>query len=339
MENIPENENRYDDLEQLLAESSPRARASVEVESAVRAAVRSEWETMITKRRHQRLAGFGIAASVLIFVLGTGLFSTSGPPAPTVAAWERVAGSVSVETSSGESGLAQPGSTIARGTTVTTDKSAGAAILWGGQISLRMNGETTLHLLSDSRIELVEGEIYVDTRETEGSGALLRIDAADAEIQHVGTQYMVAYRNRSLSAIVRSGSIEVAESGSTQQTSEGQMVTRHDSGAWSQRPVDSFGSTWKWAEEISPRLDVQGQSLWAVLDWAARETGREVYYASREARVLAESKTLESDTQMEVVTALQVVTMTSDLRALVDGARIIVDMKQSAAPSGAKAVP
>ena len=57
MENIPENENRYDDLEQLLAESSPRARASAEVESAVRAAVRSEWETMITKRRHQRLAG------------------------------------------------------------------------------------------------------------------------------------------------------------------------------------------------------------------------------------------------------------------------------------------
>lgn len=339
MENTPENENRYDELEQLLAGSSPRARASADVESAVRATVRAEWETMTTKRRHQRLASFGIAASVLIFVLGTGLFSTSGPQAPSVALWERVTGVVSVETHDDEPERAQPGTAIAAGTTATTAQTAGAAILWGGQMSLRMNSETTLRVISDSRIELLQGEIYVDTRETQGIGAALRIDVAGAEIQHIGTQYMVAYRNRLLTAVVRSGSIEVAGSGPTQQTPRGQLVTRRDSGEWSRQSVDTFGSAWKWAEELSPRLDVQGQSLWAVLDWAARETGREVYYASREARVLAESKTLESDTQMEVVTALQVVTMTSDLRALVDGARIIVDLKQIAAPSKTEAVP
>lgn len=341
MDNSSEDNQRYDELERLLAASAPRPRASDEVESAVRSAVQSEWENMIAERRYRHMAAFGIAASLLIFVLATGLFSSRAAQAPTVGQWERVAGAVSVETADGHSAPAKPGSVVAAGTRLISATNAGGAILWSGQMSLRINEDTSLRVLSDGHIELEHGELYIDTRAADESqsGPPLTIEVAGFEIQHVGTQYMVGYRNRSVTAVVRSGSIEVTGSGPRQWAPKGQSLTRRGSDDWAQQSVATFGNAWSWAEELSPRLHVQGQPLGVILAWAAKETGREVYYASKEARVLAESKTLESDTQLEVVTALQVVTRTSDLRALIDGARIIVDLKQRAVSPKPQAVP
>lgn len=342
MEDPSKNRNKPDELALLFAESTPRAPAPPDAEQTVRAAIQAEWETVVRKRKQQRFVALGIAASLLASVLAAVLFSNSATPGAQLAIIERISGTVMVATGNQQPRRASVEDSVAIGSTVGSDGGGSVALSWQGQISLRLDRGTIIRLISEKQIELLQGGLYVDTQASasvEQPAPELRIDAAGIQLKHLGTQYMMEFRDNLLTASVRSGSVALTREGNEQIAPAGNAITMATDGVWSQGKIETFGSAWAWAEDISPKLHVQGQSLSLVLDWAARETGREIYYASRAARVLAESKTMQSDADLEVVTALQVLTMTSDLRAMVDGARIIVDLKKNAAGSDPTGVP
>lgn len=114
-------------------------------------------------------------------------------------------------------------------------------------------------------------------------------------MEHIGTQYMVTSNANEVSIAVREGGIRyLGKSGTVTShalKNEAELIKINRSGLASRRTIPTSGEQWRWVNNIAPDFSTEGKSLLMILNWAARETGRQISFATEEIRQQAEAET------------------------------------------------
>lgn len=276
-------------LEALLRGAGPRRQPPLEAATQVRAAVEAEWRAMVATRRAQRrrqLTPWAVAASVALVAVGAWLLLPQrATPSPMVASAARVEGDVQWRDGTGDawSPLA-PSAGLAQGAELRTAAKGRVALRRKDGVEIRLDSDSALQLAALDAARLDAGRAYVDA----GVGPTSQASAFTLHtrlgvVRHLGTQYLVEVTPRALSVAVREGSVAVERGNDPVIARAGESVVVADAGPVSRGHVEPRDARWLWTEAVAPGFAIAGRSLDDFLDWASRETGRRLVYASPEA--------------------------------------------------------
>jgi ferric-dicitrate binding protein FerR (iron transport regulator) len=284
-----------DELARLLAHAGPRARPRLAAETAAYETLRAEWLELTARRRRHRIAFGASAAALLIGVaLGLGVLRARDDAslAAPLATIERIEGSQvswrdersSAKTITGESDIVRVGQSL------STGADSRAALSWRGGGSLRLDENTRVDLVSERSVRLVSGALYFDSaadhptsgRTAASSFATPAIETPAGQVVHVGTQFMLNIDAGEVVLSVREGRVRLSGDGFEITVDSGEQLDFDANGVRAQRSIDSFDTSWNWAQEIAPQPNMDGRTERDILSWVARETGRRIVYDSAE---------------------------------------------------------
>jgi ferric-dicitrate binding protein FerR (iron transport regulator) len=299
----------------------PAARAE-----RVRAAVHAEWQSSLRRRTIRRRLLF---ASVMFAVLSTGVVLLNRPgvvvdrsarPATgeQVAVVERIDGTMA--------GLSL-NDVVRSGGWIETDEKTRVALRFSDGTSLRLDAGTRLRPLASAVIELSMGAVYVDTGRQSGP---FEVRTALATARDIGTQFEVRVLDGSVRLRVRTGAVELTDSGRSVTGRGGTEITWSGAGAVS-RPIAPHGPDWEWTARVAPPLQIEGVALADFLARVGHEHGLEVRYADpalgREASDIILHGSVDG---LSWPDAADVAIRTSGLQHRFEGAELLV-LRQGAA--------
>ena len=296
------------DLAALLRAVGPREQPSAEMTAEVRAAVAAEWRAAVaarpaasqsamqpTAQRRRVQPWLAIAASVTAVALAIGFalprLNDSTEPLATVA---RVDGRVEIR-HEGEAAW-QPmtaGASVAEADVIRTLDDGRVAVRRQDGLEVRLDAATQLAFNAEERATLVAGRVYVDAgRPGTGTGSFI-LRTPQGDVRHLGTQYSASLQGSVLQVAVREGSVAIERGQSPVVARAGEALRVATDGLVQRSSVPAYGDAWRWAEAAAPQFAIEGRSLDEFLAWAARETGRDVVYASADAAREAEATRLK----------------------------------------------
>jgi ferric-dicitrate binding protein FerR (iron transport regulator) len=333
--NMKGTENRPGDqadlLEDLFRNVSSRERPSRADEQAVRKAIHAQWAQMTRRRKIRRAAiAFASAASVVLAVI-VGLNLTQSPelpgPAIELAVIEKKTGTV--ESTLATANISQPlasDSVIGTGQSITTGSDSRLGVRWISGESVRLDQNTDILVHSATEIELLVGQIYLDTDQADSdSGLVIRTPAG--AVRHLGTRYLTSVGDSGLSVSVREGRVQLQAAGLNALAEAGEQMNLDSNGVYRRASIPTFGPLWQWTESLAPAFASDGRTMDEFLDWVARESGRELEYRSASAEEMARGTILRGKVDMEPMKALSVVLQTSDLESEINGGSIVVSVR------------
>lgn len=319
------------DLERVLQSVGRREKPPADVERAVREHLRTEWRAVVAergRRSRQRtyfaLAAGIVAAAVAVWALAPRL-QDSGDAIATLALatgdvrvtsgwldrWHGVAG----------------GQTLSEGQTLATGATGRGALALPSGISARLDHDSRLVVAAVDRLVLERGTLYIDSGTA--PAASLDVVTPSGTVRHIGTQYEVQLLDSRVQVSVRDGMIEWRSSrGDVERSGSGEQLTITSDGRVERSAVPVYGTAWDWTLAAAPAIDIEGLPLAQFLAWAARETGREVIYASPEAEAEAAGIVVHgSITGLTPVEALAAVLATTSVQADTAGGVLVVDSR------------
>jgi FecR protein len=326
-----------DDIARLLRNAGKRAVPPPDLVERVRTQVHAVWREELARRRRRRL--FAVAASVLTLTgAGWWMLQQRGASAPlVVASIERGSADLTLHGgSTPDGGSLQPavGATVSVGDRLETGPDAGAVLRLASGAdankSLRLAPGTSIAWVAPGQVRLLGGQLYMDAGNgTPGAGPVLAIEAAGVRVQHVGTRFLVALSDTHVDVKVRDGTVRIEGAGEVallQGGEQGRMALGTSGVTPVQRlPVGSSGEEWSWVDELAPGLDIDEQSLWSVLQRAAREGGLEVRFESAQVEQQARETVLHGPAlEMSPRQALDAVLVTTAYVAEPDGSGLLV---------------
>jgi ferric-dicitrate binding protein FerR (iron transport regulator) len=272
-------------IEQLLREVGVRDVPAPGVMEEVREAVHGEWRQMVEQRgRRKRFIGYAIAATVAgvaVAVTFTVLFVSQ--PAVMLAQVARVTGSLQVDPAGfGEWRAVLPGEQVKTGDTIRTDEGSSAALDFGNGVSLRIDAGSLIEFAAADRVALDHGGVYVDADPHGGAAHALIVETPYGSVRHLGTQYQVRASRNEIEVSIREGRVEIANAAGTHTGVAGEQLRVAREGDLSRGTISPHDPVWQWAARIAPAFDIEHQPLTNFLDWVARETGKQVVYATPE---------------------------------------------------------
>jgi ferric-dicitrate binding protein FerR (iron transport regulator) len=297
-----------DELARLLAHASPRARPRREAQTAAYETLRAEWLELTARRRRGRIA-FGVAAAALLIgvavVLGTLRAPVDAVLAAPLATIERIEGSQvswrdehsTARTITGEADIVRVGQSL------STGAESRAALSWRDGGSLRLDENTRVDLVSERSVRLVTGDLYFDSAAEQpapGRTAAVPIEKLGVEtpagrIVHVGTQFMLSVDAGEVVLSVREGQVRLSGDGFEITVNSGEQLDIDANGVRARRSIESYDTSWNWAQEIAPQPNMDGRTERDILSWVARETGRRIVY---------DSPATEASTRVSIVRGL-----------------------------------
>jgi ferric-dicitrate binding protein FerR (iron transport regulator) len=316
------------DLERVLKSVGLREKPPADVERSVREHVRAEWRSVVAERgrRGRRRTYFALAASIVAAAVA---FWASGPrPGEPVATLALATGDVRVTAGWFDSwhGVAG-GQPLLEGQTLETGATGRGALTLPDGISARVDRGSRLVVAAADRLVLERGTLYVDS----GSEPTSPLDVVTptGTVSHVGTQYEVRLLDSSVRVSVRDGMIEWRSSrGDVERSASGEQLMIRDDGRVERSSVPAYGAEWDWTLEAAPAIDIEGLPLAQFLAWAARETGRELVYASPKAEAEAAGIVVHgSITGLTPAEALDAVLATTSVHANAAGGNLVVDSR------------
>ncbi|HEU4517524.1 MAG TPA: FecR family protein [Steroidobacteraceae bacterium] len=319
------------DLERVLKSAGLREKPPADVERDVREHLRGQWRDVVAdrNRRSRQRTVFALAAGVLAAVFGLWALVPRLAESPaTVGSVAVVAGDVRVT-----SGLfdrwhaVTAGQALVEGQALETGSNGRSALSLPGGISARIDRGSRLIVASADRLELERGTIYVDSGTAPLPAAPLDVVTASGTVRHVGTQYEVRLLQAGVQVSVRDGTIEWrSRRGDVERSRSGERLTISEDGRVERTNVPGYGAAWDWAMEAAPAIEIEGMPLSQFLAWAARETGREVTYASPAIQSEAAGIVLHgSIAGLTPPEALDAVLATTSVRSQVSGGSLVVD--------------
>ena len=330
----PDDADRDANLVALLRAAGARPQPPAELTDAVRAAVAAEWREVVADRQpRRRVMPWLAAASLAAVAITATIVVTRAGRGSDVAIVARLQGAA--ELRHGSQGAWQPltaGAGLRDDDAIRTRPSSRIALLRADGLEIRLDGDATLTFDDVARAELSQGRVYVDAGRGGSGERAFTLETGFGSVRHVGTQYSATVSSDALTVAVREGAVAI-ESGSqpvVAQAGEQLAVTRD--GSIERRPVARFGDTWHWAEAVSPGFAIEGRSLDEFLGWAARETGRQLVYASPATATEAEATRLKGSVSgMSPDAALVAVLATApSLRMSVSGEQLRVESSEPA---------
>lgn len=264
----------------LLNLAGPRIRIPPEIERRVHARVHDEWRRSSAVARGMRRAiPFALAAAVLLAVaIGMRTPEVAVQPIGSVA---RVVG----DPLPGGT-ILTAGSTIHAGDTISSGPQ-GISIRLNNGVSIRLRENSQVVFKDAGELTLESGDLYADTGQAIYRSQHLVVHTPAATTTDVGTQFMVTYRSDAMSVAVREGMVDVASDKQSYTAVAGEKLTVNSANDIRTEEIPTSHDTWAWAEKLAPPYDIENRSLLDFLKWFARETGRELTFASNDVRVSA----------------------------------------------------
>ena len=319
------------DLEKVLKSAGLREKPPADVERAVREQVRGEWREAVAEhgRRNRRRTGFALAAGLVAAAVGVWSIAPGLSDAPVAIASVTFA-SKDVRVTSGwfdRWHAVAPGQALRAGQTLETGPSGRGALALVGGLSARIDHDSSLVAAAADRLVLERGTIYVDSGPASAAAPPLDVVTPAGTVRHVGTQYEVRLLDAGVRVSVRDGLIEWRSSGgSIERSAAGEQLTITREGRVERGSVSAYGPVWDWTLAAAPPIDIEDMPLSQFLAWAARETGREIAYASpdieREAAGIVVHGSIAGLSPPE---ALHAVLATTSVRVHVSRGNLVVD--------------
>lgn len=280
-----------DGIEALLREVGARDLPAPELMQKVRDAVHVEWRQMVEQRaRRRRFTGLAIAASVAGIALAVAFTTLMLPRSVVLAQVARVSGSLQIDTAgAGEWRPIVAGEQVKTGDIIRTDAGSSAALKLADGVSVRVAAGSLLELAAADRIALERGGLYVDAGKEHGSQDTLLVQTPFGSVRHLGTQYQVLTARDGIAVSVREGRVEIANTFGTHTAVAGEQVQVQSPDQVIRSQISPQDASWQWAVQIAPAMTIENQPLSGFLDWVARETGRQVVYASDAAHSQAQA--------------------------------------------------
>ena len=310
-----------DSVEILLRKAGRRPAPPSAVAAAVYEHTRGVWQSQALRRQLVRRAYALAAALVLVVVSGWGTWSRF--PHTTLAT--AAAGQDLLITHSHWHPLAaRRGGELYVGDEVLSG-AAGVVLRRTDGTEYRMARNSRLSFSSPSDVKLWRGSLFVQTNGTKRTRALVVVTDLGS-VEHIGTQFLVDRGNGGLMVAVRDG--QVAMHYAQHETVElraGQAATLDPRGDLHRWNVAAFDGVWDWADGLASPLDIDGQSLYAVLDQIAQRSGLVLNFATATAATEARELTLHgAPLALEPRDALNAVLATTTLQGAADGRQILV---------------
>ncbi|MCB1583947.1 MAG: FecR domain-containing protein [Xanthomonadales bacterium] len=275
-EHTPDKETKVD-IDALLKQIGSRTTPDAELTAKSKAKVQQHWQQMVQKQRQQRKQKYlwAMAASVLM-VFTVSLMNFNQPtPQPAATPFAVVQNSQgTAEYQQGNQWLPiEPNSTLVTGTRIRTLNDSHLNIQLSDHSELRIASNTSL-TTGSNMIELQHGQIYHDT-DVAQQAAALTIKTSQAEVQHIGTRYLVNKQNDVLKVAVRSGQVNMTSEDASDATTlqSNQVATLGTTGETKISTVNSYDGLWDWTFSAQPAYALNGKSLYEFVKWYAHQTG------------------------------------------------------------------
>jgi len=272
-----------DPVAQLLRKAGKRPVPPADMVERVRARVHAEWKQEVSRRRQRQF--LAIAASVFA-AIGAGwlmLQMNSSPTATLVAHLQDgtrvIAVGERVETGAGE------------GVVLVASPDIGSA-----GVSLRLAPHSAVAWSADKHVELLSGQIYVDSDTASADNHMLVVNAGAVRIEHVGTRYVASVDGGTLDVTVRDGTVRL-QTGEREallhQGEQGHLELRApDIDRIVRTTVSPSGTSWGWVDALAPQIAIENVDLHTVLVRLAHEAGLTVEYASPSVETAAHATVL-----------------------------------------------
>jgi hypothetical protein len=324
-------------LEQLLGKATPRPVPDPAVTAAARESVRAEWQTVSGRyRTRKRAIRFAVAATVVLgFFALFNTFRSNEVEAVQVASMQKSFGSIYVLGEQSQMTLASDLRAVHAGQTIVTGDDAGIALLWGRGGAVRLDRKTELEFRDDSSVFLRRGQIYFDsmpsdlTADVTGGGRdSFEVETPLGAVSHVGTQFMTAVTSSTLTVSVREGTVEVSRDDERFVAERGKQVSFTAGAAVLVLDIPEYGAAWDWIVATSPAISLDGKSADDFLQWAGRELGREIVYASDAVEQASKTARLHGEINRPPAEALGMRMATTGIAWRIEGGTIYVGEKE-----------
>lgn len=304
--------NGPDIVASLIQAAGRRTDPPADAYQQVLAAATEAFRGKVAERRGRNwmllAAAAGVAALAVAFLLQWNL-NTAQTPVARVA---RVIGTAERATRGGWKPMTESGGALVEGTKLRTLAGGAVALVLDGGASLRLAAATEVQMDGPRRLQLRSGTLYLDNAGNVGTGYQIETPAGTA--RDIGTQFELRVGDGVLRLRVREGRVEINRAGSLVNGSAGEQLDIDVLGGVSRSSIAAAGTAWQWAEAIAPAPEIDGQPATILLNWVARETGRNLHYESAVVETRAASVILHGNIQhLAPMDALDVMLATTDL--------------------------
>ena len=305
-----------DVLATLIRAGGRREAPPEEAYRIVLAAAESALRDKLRRRRRWRV-GLALAAAASVGFLSVLLYPALRQPAPQparVATIDRLDGLVAFRQSTSEdwTALDSARTVLKQGAQLRTGQKSGAGLIFHEQVSVRLSADSAIELTDLSEIRLQHGTIYVDTGAM--SSQPIEVVTPMGIAHHQGTQFELRYLPPTLQLRVREGRVVVDRASGEVLAEAGEGVIITAAGEVTRTAIASHDPAWQWSEALAPMPAFDGQSASVLLEWVARQTGRELRYVDPAAEQRAATAILHGQVgQLAPTEAMEVMLATTNL--------------------------
>jgi hypothetical protein len=218
-----------------------------------------------------------------------------------------------------------PGRAVHVGDSLRTGTNQRISIALDRGGSLRVAGDTVLRFDSAEVVALDRGMVYADSHVASEDHRGLVIHTELGSVTDVGTQFLVHVIPDHFEVAVREGRVDIAGNDTSYSIEAGDKLTIRDNLDTRYGHVSSTDEAWAWATEIAPGFDLENKFLFDFLEWAARETGKELVFANDDTLNQVKATTLIGDLRgFTPFEAIDLVITTTSFRYAIEEQRIFV---------------
>jgi ferric-dicitrate binding protein FerR (iron transport regulator) len=170
--------------------------------------------------------------------------------------------------------------TLAAGQGIVTGPQGRAALKLRDGITLRLDTDTRIALLTPERIVIERGAVYLDAGQRSLAADPLVLESRFGSTRHLGTQYELRVAPDQMLVSVREGRVEVSGAALAEEARAGEQLLLKADGSVQRKAIARTAALWDWTQEVTPPFAIEQRTLSEFLVWASRETGRELEYAS-----------------------------------------------------------
>jgi ferric-dicitrate binding protein FerR (iron transport regulator) len=313
-------ESELDIVESLIRSAGRRVEPPQDAYRRVFAAAHTAFRAQAARRRDRaRMLWAGAAAAV---VLGVALVMRWAPPLAQpveLARVARIVGAVEVATGDGWQPLLEAQANLAAGTRIRTRTDGRAAIELAAGVSLRLAPDSEAVLDAPGRLYLQRGTAYLDSGPRPARRGIEVVTPAGTA-RELGTQFELHVAGVGLRLRVREGAVVIDHGGRSVTGQAGEEVSIDPFGGVQRTTIAPDDPAWQWAESVAPMPDMDGQPASALIAWVARETGRNLRYATPQVEQRAATVILHGEIRhLAPLEALEAMLATTDLWVELDG--------------------
>ena len=295
-----ETRQRDGDIEHILRAAGSRKRAPDDMRQRVYATVQATWQDLPEASPASDLAApsargwsrYAVAAGV-VFAAGLAVYALLSAPAQRVddtAAGRIAFAPTGLEVNGQDAGIETP---VRVGDRLRTGIAARAEVVLAGGARLSLAPTTRVQVDAADTVHLLQGKAYLDVYEVPGG---VRVVTPHTRIVDIGTQFLVEVVGDATRVAVREGRVEVT-AGDVQHlaiaaSGSGDLLAFEETQLVEKHAVSAQDALWAWTIAARAPLTLEGATVFDYVSWMARDTGREVSYASRAVELLARGEQL-----------------------------------------------